>query len=93
MTEKIEALLDAGAVLPVGTDAVKDTIDTLTTRAYGHAVLGDRKVVRLVPRTLGQAEDLTMEFLGFTPPETVADSTPSPTCGALGKAKCRTSRR
>ncbi|MER7004188.1 hypothetical protein ABT297_14260 [Dactylosporangium sp. NPDC000555] len=71
--ERIEALLDAGAVLPVGTDAAKDTIDTLTTRAYGHPVLGDRKVVRLVPGTLGQAEDLTMEFLGFAAPETVAE--------------------
>ncbi|GAA3456274.1 hypothetical protein [Dactylosporangium matsuzakiense] len=68
-----EALLDAGAVLPIGTDAAKDTIDTLTTRAYVHPVLGERRVVRLVPATLGQAEDLTMEFLGFTAPQTVAE--------------------
>ncbi|MEV6924438.1 hypothetical protein AB0M46_08005 [Dactylosporangium sp. NPDC051485] len=69
----IEALLDAGAVLATGTDAAKDTTDTLTTREYGHPVLGDRRVVRLVPGTLGQAEDLTMEFLGFGAPETVAE--------------------
>jgi hypothetical protein len=73
MSEVTEALLDAGAVLPVGTDAVKDTIDTLTTRAYAHPVLGERRVVRLVAGTLGPAEDLTMEFLGFTAPETVAE--------------------
>ncbi|MET7424870.1 hypothetical protein [Dactylosporangium sp. NPDC005555] len=69
----VEALLDAGAVLPSGAGAAQDTIDTLTTRAYRHPVLGDRTVVRLVPGTLGAAEDLTMEFLGFTAPETVAE--------------------
>ncbi|WP_426511682.1 hypothetical protein ACPPVO_14270 [Dactylosporangium sp. McL0621] len=68
-----EALLDAGAVLPLGSDVEKDTIDTLTTRAYVHPVLGDRRVVRLVPGALGPAEDLTMEFLGFAAPETVAE--------------------
>ncbi|GAA2365162.1 hypothetical protein [Dactylosporangium salmoneum] len=69
----VEELLDAGAVLPVGTEAAKDTTDTLTTREYAHPVLGDRRVVRLVPGTLGQAEDLTMEFLGFGAPGTVAE--------------------
>jgi len=73
MSKSAEAQLDAGAVLAIGTDVVKDTVDTLTTRAYRHPVLGDRTVVRLVPGTLGQAEDLTMEFLGFTAPETVTE--------------------
>ncbi len=68
-----EALLDAGAVLPDGAGAAQDTIDTLTTRAYRHPVLGERTVVRLVPGTLGPAEDLTMEFLGFSAPETVTE--------------------
>ncbi|MEU0562234.1 hypothetical protein [Dactylosporangium sp. NPDC006015] len=68
-----EALLDAGAVLPSAAGAAQDTIDTLTTRAYRHPVLGDRTVVRLVPGTLGAAEDLTMEFLGFAAPESVAE--------------------
>ncbi|WP_432989103.1 hypothetical protein [Dactylosporangium sp. CA-233914] len=68
-----DALLDAGAVLPAGTDADKDTVDTLTTREYAHPVLGERRVVRLVPATLGQAEDLTMEFLGFAAPQTVTE--------------------
>jgi len=73
MSGSAEAMLDAGAVLAIGTDVAKDTVDTLTTRAYGHPVLGDRTVVRLVPGTLGQAEDLTMEFLGFTAPESVTE--------------------
>ncbi|WP_238011797.1 hypothetical protein KZZ52_13090 [Dactylosporangium sp. AC04546] len=68
-----EALLDAGAVLLPGAEAVADTVDTLTTRTYRHPVLGERSVVRLVPRTLGPAEDLTMEFLGFAAPEEVAE--------------------
>jgi hypothetical protein len=68
-----EALLDAGAVLPSGAGVAHDTIDTLTTRAYRHPVLGERTVVRLVPGTLGPAEDLTMEFLGFAAPETVTE--------------------
>ncbi|MEV4510438.1 hypothetical protein AB0K00_15905 [Dactylosporangium sp. NPDC049525] len=68
-----EALLDAGAVRPSGAGLAQDTIDTLTTRAYRHPVLGERTVVRLVPGTLGPAEDLTMEFLGFAAPETVTE--------------------
>ncbi|GAA3192455.1 hypothetical protein ACFO1B_04885 [Dactylosporangium siamense] len=68
-----DALLDAGAVLPSGAGVAQDTIDTLTTRAYRHPVLGERTVVRLVPGTLGPAEDLTMEFLGFAAPEAVTE--------------------
>lgn len=63
----LAALLDAGAVLPTGTPLVDDdTVDTVTARAYHHPVLPERRVVRLVPATVGEAEDLTMEFLGFT---------------------------
>ncbi|WP_433218853.1 hypothetical protein ACQP00_13605 [Dactylosporangium sp. CS-047395] len=68
-----EALLDAGAVVPAGADVAGDTVDTLTTRAYSHPVLEGRTIVRLVPGTLGPAEDLTMEFLGFGAPEAVAE--------------------
>lgn len=69
-----DALLDAGAVLaPVDVPAGSDTVDTLTTRAYQHPVLDGRTVVRLVPATLGQAEDLTMEFLGFPAPGDIAE--------------------
>ncbi|WEH43105.1 hypothetical protein [Streptomyces sp. AM 2-1-1] len=59
------ALLDAGAILPVGTTD-RDDADALTARAYTHHALGDRPVVRLVPGTLGEAEDLALEFLGLT---------------------------
>lgn len=59
------ALLDAGAVLPPGTSTREDA-DTLTVRTYSHPVLDDRRVVRLVPGTLGEAEDLALDFLGLT---------------------------
>ena len=39
--------------------------DTLDARAYSHPALGERNVVRLVSTTLGAAEDLALEFLGF----------------------------
>ncbi|MGV9404502.1 hypothetical protein [Streptomyces sp. NPDC003667] len=58
------ALLDAGAVLPPGSTAREDA-DGLTVRTYGHPALGERRVVRLVPGTLGEAEDLALEFIGL----------------------------
>ncbi|MER8267181.1 hypothetical protein ABT007_23645 [Streptomyces griseus] len=58
------ALLDAGAILPSGTTD-RDDADALTARTYTHTALGDRPVVRLVPGTLGEAEDLALEFLGL----------------------------
>ncbi|MFI0976136.1 hypothetical protein ACH4SP_03800 [Streptomyces sp. NPDC021093] len=58
------ALLDAGAILPAGTTD-RDDADALTARSYTHTALGDRPVVRLVPGTLGEAEDLALEFLGL----------------------------
>ncbi|MEV0784433.1 hypothetical protein AB0I52_15955 [Streptomyces sp. NPDC050423] len=58
------ALLDAGAILPAGTTE-RDDADALTARTYTHTALGDRPVVRLVPGTLGEAEDLALEFLGL----------------------------
>lgn len=61
---RVAALLDAGAVLPAGTTGREDA-DALTARTYTHTALGDRPVVRLVPGTLGEAEDLALEFLGL----------------------------
>ncbi|MGW4546468.1 hypothetical protein ACWEN4_08825 [Streptomyces violaceorubidus] len=58
------ALLEAGALLPPGSTAREDA-DTLTVRTYTHAALGERSVVRLVPGTLGEAEDLALDFLGL----------------------------
>ncbi|MFD7768899.1 hypothetical protein [Streptomyces sp. NPDC059787] len=64
------ALLDAGAVLPPGTTDREDA-DALTVRTYTHTALDERKVVRLVPGTLGEAEDLALDFLGLArEPET-----------------------
>ncbi|MBU7600434.1 hypothetical protein JGS22_023075 [Streptomyces sp. P38-E01] len=62
---RVAALLDADAVLPAGTTG-RDDADTLTARTYTHPALGDRPVVRLVPGTLGEAEDLALEFLGLS---------------------------
>ncbi|MEV6120185.1 hypothetical protein AB0M23_06610 [Streptomyces sp. NPDC052077] len=61
----VAALLDAGAVLPSGSSTGEDA-DVLTVRTYTHPALGDRRVVRLVPGTLGEAEDLALDFLGLT---------------------------
>ncbi|WP_399896809.1 hypothetical protein ACGH7X_05905 [Streptomyces sp. BBFR51] len=58
------ALLEAGALLPPGSTGREDA-DTLTVRTYTHASLGGRSVVRLVPGTLGEAEDLALDFLGL----------------------------
>ncbi|GAB3143036.1 hypothetical protein GCM10027290_18720 [Micromonospora sonneratiae] len=73
-TDLANALLDAGAVLPTHVSSGDDdTVDVLTARAYRHPVLGERTVVRLVPRALGEADDLTMDFLGFARPERVVE--------------------
>ncbi|WP_433448720.1 hypothetical protein ACQPXS_09295 [Streptomyces sp. CA-142005] len=60
----VAALLDAGAVLPPGS-TVREDADSLTVRTYTHPALDGRQVVRLVPGTLGEAEDLALEFLGL----------------------------
>ncbi|MEU0988535.1 hypothetical protein [Streptomyces sp. NPDC005953] len=68
-----EALLEAGAVLPLDATAGDGTPEagaeqgvTLTARAYEHPTLDGRTVVRLVPEALGSAEDLALEYLGFS---------------------------
>ncbi|MEU3255699.1 hypothetical protein [Streptomyces sp. NPDC006997] len=58
------ALLDAGAVLPPGSTGREDA-DALTVRTYTHPALDGRRIVRLVPGTLGEAEDLALDFLGL----------------------------
>ncbi|MET9480496.1 hypothetical protein [Streptomyces sp. NPDC006638] len=62
-------LLDAGAVLPLGAEGGAAPGDVLTARAYGHPVLDGRTVVRLVPGAIGAAEDLSVEYLGFSAAE------------------------
>ncbi|WP_052411183.1 hypothetical protein [Streptomyces sp. NRRL S-118] len=69
---RADLLLDAGAVLPPArTAGVPDgtgdgNVDVLTARAYAHPALDGRTVVRLVPEAIGPAEDLSLEYLGFT---------------------------
>ncbi|MFK0215619.1 DNA-binding protein [Streptomyces sp. NPDC090298] len=61
-------LLAAGAVLPAGARGAGPSAVELTARSYGHAVLGeDRVVVRLAAAELGPAEDLAAGFLGLEP--------------------------
>ncbi len=48
----------------VGADGT-DAVDVLVARGYGHPALDERVVVRLVPEALGEAEDLSLEYLGF----------------------------
>ncbi|MFC9927456.1 hypothetical protein [Streptomyces sp. NPDC127190] len=49
----------------------REDADLLTVRTYTHPALDGRRVVRLVPGTLGEAEDLALEFLGLVrEPET-----------------------
>ncbi|MFI6102818.1 hypothetical protein [Streptomyces sp. NPDC051310] len=69
---RADLLLDAGAVLPPARtagapDGAGDgNVDVLTARAYAHPALEGRTVVRLVPEAIGPAEDLSLEYLGFT---------------------------
>lgn len=56
-------LFEAGAI--VAGSVKGDAVDTITARRYDHPALDGRAVVRLVPKGLGTAEDLAMEFLGF----------------------------
>jgi hypothetical protein len=65
-----DTLLDAGAVLDESW-AAGERCDVLNYRAYTHPALAGRVVVRLVPATLGEAEDLVMDFLGFDAPADV----------------------
>ncbi|NML52581.1 DNA-binding protein [Streptomyces sp. R302] len=61
-------LLNAGAVLPVGTEGAGPSAVDVTARAYRHPVLGEeRVVVRLTAAELGAAEDLAAGFLGLEP--------------------------
>ncbi|MCE0539100.1 hypothetical protein LWF15_26725 [Kineosporia rhizophila] len=61
-----EKLIEAGAIVPAAPGAVEpEATDVVTARVYRHPALGERPVVQLVPETLGPAEDLALEFLGF----------------------------
>ncbi|BCY07147.1 hypothetical protein [Actinoplanes sp. L3-i22] len=59
----MSGLLEAGAILAGPGDPA--VADVMTARAYRHPALAGRTVVRLVGATTGEAEDLSLEFLGF----------------------------
>jgi hypothetical protein len=66
----VEALLDAGALLPVKTKVdKKSAVDLISARKYRHTGLGDRPIVRLTADGLARGDDLMMEFMGFTAPD------------------------
>ncbi|MFE6865102.1 hypothetical protein ACFVFS_00940 [Kitasatospora sp. NPDC057692] len=66
-----ERLLESGAILAPGTltgvGTPDSAADVLTARTYAHPVLDGRRIVRLVPGSLGPAEDAAVDFLGLTP--------------------------
>jgi hypothetical protein len=66
---KVEGLVSAGAYLSLNEKLKDDSIvDHVSARLYCHPALGSRTVVRLTADNLAEGDDLTMEFLGFTPP-------------------------
>ncbi|MBW2734957.1 MAG: hypothetical protein JRH20_21450, partial [Deltaproteobacteria bacterium] len=67
---KNKELLMAGALLPTTAPVEEEAhVDTVSARTYQHPALGERCVVRLVPDTLAQGEDITFKTLGFEAPE------------------------
>ncbi len=60
-------IAQAGGVAPLSGDTDK-RLDEVAARHYLHPALGERVVARLVPSTLVPAEDLGMEFHGFSHP-------------------------
>jgi hypothetical protein len=67
---QVEALLDAGALVPIKTKVGKESaVDLISARKYRHRGLGDRPVTRLTADGLARGDDLMMEFMGFSEPE------------------------
>ena len=58
-------LLQAGALLPI-TQKKDSAGDPVSARVYKHEALGGRVVVKLVADNLAPAEDLSLEYLGFS---------------------------
>ncbi|MDB5385637.1 MAG: hypothetical protein JWM11_1283 [Planctomycetaceae bacterium] len=69
---KADELIAAGAFLSTKEKLSNESaVDNISARVYRHPALGDRPVVRLTADNLAEGEDLTLEFLGFTPPEVI----------------------
>lgn len=60
-------IAQAGGVACLGLDNDDKRLDRVSARQFQHPALGSRVVARLVPDTLGRAEELSMEFHGFAP--------------------------
>jgi hypothetical protein len=59
-------ILKAGGLVPVGAKLGEDdAVDTVVARAYRHAVLPGRTVVRLTAQSVATGDDLEMATLGF----------------------------
>ncbi|MEJ7600825.1 MAG: hypothetical protein WKG01_23170 [Kofleriaceae bacterium] len=69
MSELLQTL-QAGGLVPATAKLPKDAhVDPVVARAYGHAVLPGRKVVRLSAENVVTGDDLEMATLGFGPGE------------------------
>ena len=63
-------VLKAGGLVPVNAKlAADEAVDVVAARAYGHAVLPGRAVVRLTAQSVAAGDDLEMATLGFGPGE------------------------
>jgi hypothetical protein len=66
MSAADQAMLAAGGLVPTSTKLGKaDQVDTVVARAYRHAVLPGRAVIRLVAEGLVAGDELEMATLGF----------------------------
>ncbi|MBA3820661.1 MAG: hypothetical protein H0X17_17345, partial [Deltaproteobacteria bacterium] len=64
----VTEILKAGGLVPLTAKLGKDdVVDTVVARAYGHAVLPGRVVIRLTAQRVVAGDDLEMATLGFGP--------------------------
>ncbi len=59
-------VVQAGGIIAAGEQAELTSVDAVTARSYQHPAMGERVVVRLVPEMLGAAEDLKLDYYGFS---------------------------
>jgi hypothetical protein len=60
-------IIQAGGIIATGDQAKLTAVDAVSARSYQHPAMGERVVVRLVPEMLGAAEDLKLDYYGFSP--------------------------
>ena len=66
MTASVTQVLAAGGLVPASAKLGKDeAVDTVVARAYRHAVLPGRTIVRLTGQNVAAGVDLEMSVLGF----------------------------